>query len=186
MTAAELERLARELGLDVVGAAPASAYEETERHIRERRARGLFADMRFTMAQPEISCHPETLLEGARTVVSAALCYYGPAPPPGPGRGRLPRYTWLDAYAKLREQPDTRARRARNPRRDDVPLLLDAGACLDPRGVPSRPRRPGLRLRHLPGRLPLEPRRRAQTGRRGSPQRRRARRLPRRVARGVR
>ncbi len=43
MTAAELERLGEELGLDVVGAAPAAAYEETERLIRERRARGLFA-----------------------------------------------------------------------------------------------------------------------------------------------
>ena len=69
MTAAELDRLAEELELDVVGAAPASAYLETERHIRERWDRGLFADMRFTMAHPEVSCHPETLLEGARTVV---------------------------------------------------------------------------------------------------------------------
>ena len=106
MTASELERLALELGLDVVGAAPASAYEETERHIRERNARGLFADMRFTMAQPEISCHPETLLPGARTVVSAAYCYYAPEPPLEPGEGRLPRYTWSDAYAVLREALD--------------------------------------------------------------------------------
>jgi epoxyqueuosine reductase len=104
MTAAELERHAQELGLDVVGAAPASAYEETEQHIRERKARGLFADMRFTMAQPEVSCHPETLLPGARTVVSAAHCYYAPEPPAGPGEGRLPRYTWYDGYAVLREQ----------------------------------------------------------------------------------
>src|SRR5215471_19801382 len=65
MTAAELERHGQELGLDVVGAAPASAYEQTERHIRERKERGLFADMRFTMAHPEVSCHPETLLPGA-------------------------------------------------------------------------------------------------------------------------
>ena len=91
MTAAELERLAEELELDVVGAAPASAYEETERHIRERRARGLFADMRFTMAQPEVSCHPETLLEGARTVVSAAYCYYAQEPELEEGEGRLAR-----------------------------------------------------------------------------------------------
>ena len=62
MNAAELEQLADELGIDVVGAATAEPYEETERHIRDRRARGLFADMRFTMAQPEISCHPEQLL----------------------------------------------------------------------------------------------------------------------------
>src|SRR5438552_8380949 len=91
MTARELERLAAELGLDAVGAAPAEPYEETERHIRERRARGLFADMRFTMTQPEVSCHPETLLENARTVVSAALCYWEPGAEPGPGEGRLPR-----------------------------------------------------------------------------------------------
>ena len=75
MLASDLSKLADELGLDVVGAAPASAYADTERHIRERRERGLFADMRFTMARPEESCHPESLLEGARTVVSAALCY---------------------------------------------------------------------------------------------------------------
>jgi hypothetical protein len=93
MTAAELERLAQELGLDVVGAAPASAYDETERHIRERKARGLFADMRFTMAQPEVSCHPESLLARAATVISAAHCYYAPEPPLEPGEGRLPTAT---------------------------------------------------------------------------------------------
>ena len=76
MQAAELALLGAEVGLDVVGAAPVAPYEETERHIRERRERGLFADMRFTMARPEVSCHPETLLEGARSVVSAALCYW--------------------------------------------------------------------------------------------------------------
>jgi epoxyqueuosine reductase len=111
MTAAELERLAADLGLDVVGAAPAAPYEETERHIRERRARGLFADMRFTMARPEVSCHPERLFEGARTVVSAALCYYEPGPAPGAGEARLSRYTWRDAYAELRRSLDTLGRR---------------------------------------------------------------------------
>jgi epoxyqueuosine reductase len=110
MIAADLNRLAEGLGLDVVGAAPVAAYEETERHIRERRERGLFADMRFTMARPEQSCHPETLLEGARTVVSAALCYYAEAGEPPPGHGRLPRYTWRDAYAELREKLDALGR----------------------------------------------------------------------------
>ena len=104
MTSAELARLGEELGIDVVGAAAVRPYAETERAIRERRARGLFADMRFTMAQPEVSCHPETLLPEARTVVSAALCYYAPGPEPEPGEGRLPRYTWADHYAELREK----------------------------------------------------------------------------------
>ena len=40
MTAAELARRAEELGLDVVGAAPAEAYDETEQHIRERARAG--------------------------------------------------------------------------------------------------------------------------------------------------
>src|SRR5919197_20555 len=127
MTAAELERLAQELGLDVVGAAPASAYGETERHIHERKARGLFADMKFTMAQPEVSCHPETLLPGARTVVSAAYCYYAPEPPLRPGEGRLPRYTWSDGYAVLREALDRLGRELGG----DYRVLVDANQHVD-------------------------------------------------------
>ena len=127
MTAAELERHAQELGLDVVGATPASAYEETERHIRERKARGLFADMRFTMAQPEVSCHPEKLLPGARTVISAAHCYYAPERPLGPGEGRLPRYTWYDGYAVLRERLDELGRRLGGEYR----VLVDANQHVD-------------------------------------------------------
>jgi epoxyqueuosine reductase len=106
----ELERLADELGLDVVGAARAGPYAETKRLIGERRARGLFADMKFTMAQPDVSCHPERLLPDARTVVSAALCYYAPAPEAGAGEGRLARYTWSDHYAILREKLDALGR----------------------------------------------------------------------------
>ena len=111
MTAAELARAAEELGIDVIGAAPAEAYDETEQHILERRERGLFAGMKFTMARPEVSCHPELLLDGeARTVVSAALCYWADAPDPAPGEGRLPRYAWIDHYALLRERLDALGR----------------------------------------------------------------------------
>src|SRR4249919_2680805 len=111
VTTEELERIADELGIDVVGAAPAEGYEATERHIAERRARGLFADMRFTMARPEVSCHPELLLDDARTVVAAALCYFTEAPEPGPDEGRLPRYAWRDEYSVLRCRLDALGRR---------------------------------------------------------------------------
>jgi epoxyqueuosine reductase len=131
MTAAELERLAHELGLDVVGAAPAAAYEETEQHIRERKARGLFADMRFTMARPEVSCHPETLLPGARTVVSAAHCYYATEAPLAAGEGRLPRYTWYDGYGVLRERLETLGRRLGGEHR----VLVDANQHVDREGA---------------------------------------------------
>jgi epoxyqueuosine reductase len=110
VTAAELALLGAELGLDAVGAAPAGPYDETERHIRERKARGLFATMGFTTRRPEVSCHPEALLDGARTVVSAALCYWADAEPAA-GEGRLARYTWSDRYAELRERLDALGRR---------------------------------------------------------------------------
>ena len=126
-----LAELALEIGLDAVGAAPVAAYEETERHIRERREAGLFADMRFTMARPEISCHPESLLDGARTVISAALCYYAPGSELEPGQGTLPRYAWRDHYAELREMLDLLGRRLGGSYR----VLVDANQHVDRAGA---------------------------------------------------
>jgi epoxyqueuosine reductase len=128
---ADLERFAEELGIDVVGAAPAKPYTQTEEHIRERRERGLFADMRFTMARPEVSCHPEAALPGARTVVSAALCYYADETPLGKGQGRLPRYTWFHAYAQLREKLDALGRRLGGEYR----VLVDENDHVDREGA---------------------------------------------------
>jgi epoxyqueuosine reductase len=131
VTTAEVQRLAAELGLDAVGVARAEAYVETERHIRERRARGLFARMRFTMQRPEVSCHPERLLEGARSVVSAALCYYAPEPERPRGFGRLPRYTWRDHYAELRRKLDALGRELGGEYR----VLVDANQHVDREGA---------------------------------------------------
>ena len=85
------------------------------------------------MAQPEVSCHPETLLPGARTVVSAALCYYADGPELEPGEGRLPRYTWTDAYARLRERLDALGRRLGG----DYRVLVDANQHVDRRRRPA-------------------------------------------------
>src|SRR5207237_2227457 len=90
-------------------------------------ARGLFADLRFTISRPEESCHPERLLPNARTVVSAALCYYAPAADRAPAEGRLPRYTWHDAYAELREKLDALGRRLGGSYR----VLVDANQHVD-------------------------------------------------------
>jgi epoxyqueuosine reductase len=127
MTGAELMELAADLGIDAVGAIPVAPYDDTERHIRERRSRGLFADMRFTMARPEVSCHPELLLEGAKTVIAAALCYYREGPPPSADEGVLPRYTWRDEYAELRARLDAMGRRLGGSYR----VLVDENAHVD-------------------------------------------------------
>jgi epoxyqueuosine reductase len=127
VTTAEVIQLGEALGLDAVGVARAEAYEATERHIRDRRERGLFGRMRFTMAQPELSCHPERLVAGARSVVSAALCYWLPEPQRPVGHGRLPRYTWHDGYAELREKLDALGRELRAPYR----VVVDANQHVD-------------------------------------------------------
>jgi epoxyqueuosine reductase len=127
MTADDIRRLGEELGFDAVGVARAEAYAETERHIADRRERGLFAGMKFTMAQPERSCHPETLLPGARSVVSAAHCYWSDEVSLEPGQGRLARYAWADAYAGLRERLDELGRRLGGSYR----VLVDANQHVD-------------------------------------------------------
>ncbi|HZO97370.1 MAG TPA: tRNA epoxyqueuosine(34) reductase QueG [Gaiellaceae bacterium] len=127
MTTAEVLRACERLGLDAAGVARAEPYEETERHIRERRARGLFGGLRFTTARPEESCHPERLLPGARSVVSAALCYWAPEPERPPGRGRLPRYAWRDGYAELRRKLDALGAWLGAPYR----VLVDANQHVD-------------------------------------------------------
>src|SRR6266542_2143105 len=80
-----------------------------------------------TAAELERSYHPETLIENARTVVSAALCYWEPGREPKPGEGRLPRYTWTDKYAELREKLDELGRRIGGNYR----VLVDANQHVD-------------------------------------------------------
>jgi epoxyqueuosine reductase len=127
MRTSDVERLGAELGLDAVGVARAEPYEATERHIRERRERGLFGRLGFTTTRPEVSCHPELLLQDARSVVSAALCYWLPEPERPPGHGRLPRYAWHDGYAELREKLDALGRALGAPYR----VLVDANQHVD-------------------------------------------------------
>ena len=95
---------ALQIGIDACGVCRAEPYESTERVITERRAQGLFADMRFTMANTDRSCHPERLLRDARSVVAVARSYARPEPekPTDTPRGRLPRYTRRDEYEPLR------------------------------------------------------------------------------------
>ncbi|MFM9124420.1 MAG: epoxyqueuosine reductase [Actinomycetota bacterium] len=101
-TLAELQALVDADGI-VRGAAPAAPYDEAEAALADRVERGLWADMRFTAARPEVSCHPERAVRGAQTVVSAILPVWEPATerPAGPV-GRLPRYAWGDPYGVLR------------------------------------------------------------------------------------
>jgi epoxyqueuosine reductase len=105
LTAAVLAEADR-LGIAACGVCGAEPYVRAEQTILERRERGLFADMGFTMRRPDRSCHPESLLRNARSVVAAAHSYARPEPakPDDELRGRLPRYTRRDEYAVLRDR----------------------------------------------------------------------------------
>ena len=105
LTRALVER-ALASGIDACGICRAEPYTGTERAIEERSARGYFADMGFTMRRPDISCHPESALRDARSVVVAAHSYARPEPPKPDDRprGRMPRYARRDEYAVLRDR----------------------------------------------------------------------------------
>lgn len=107
VTTAVLQERALELGISSLGVCRAEAYVDTEADIIQRRSRGLFADLKFTMARPEVSCHPELAVDGATSVISIALSYWAPdAEHHGDERprGSIARYTRADAYASLLER----------------------------------------------------------------------------------
>lgn len=132
-TSALLER-ALELGIDECGVCEAVAYERAEQAIEERRARGLFADLKFTLSRTDASCHPERHLDGrAVSVVSAALCYWHPEPAAsedGGPRGRIARYTRFDAYEELRERLEQLARWLREAGHE-AEVLVDSNTHVD-------------------------------------------------------
>jgi epoxyqueuosine reductase len=98
----------------LLGVARAEPYAETERVIAERRARGLFGDLRFTLTNTPRSCHPERLVRGARSVIAAAMPLWRPAGArPDGATGRMPRYAWSDPYAPLRDRLNGLAERLR-------------------------------------------------------------------------
>src|SRR5204862_6706511 len=66
-------------------------------------------------------------VDGARSVGSAALCYWQPEAPLEPGKGRLARYTWHDGYADLREKLDLLGQRLGGSYR----VLVDANQHVD-------------------------------------------------------
>lgn len=132
LTTRTLLEWAIELGIDTVGVCAATAYDTTEQAIAERGARGLFADLKFTMARPDDSCHPERQVDRASSVVSAALSYWYPdaALEGDEPRGIVARYTRSDAYEALASRLETLAERIRE-RGFEARVLVDSNFHVD-------------------------------------------------------
>ena len=101
----------RAAGLHAVGVTTADVFEETRRHLLERRGRGLHGNMQFTYRNPERSTDPTRILPGARSLVVGAWSYRqsdADLPPADPAAeaerpvGRVARYARCDHYTSLR------------------------------------------------------------------------------------
>ena len=100
-----LAAVARESGLDAIGAAPAAEFVRARACIDDRIDRDLVNGMKFTFLRPERSTHPERLVDGARSVLVGALSYAHEEPiviDDGSVRARIARYAWRDHYADLK------------------------------------------------------------------------------------
>ena len=99
---AHLLAVARRAGLHHVGVADASPMHDVRVILEERKARGLHDTMAFTYRNPARSTDPSRTVEGARSLVVAAMPYGFDTPdsPDGP-HGRVARYARRDVYRLL-------------------------------------------------------------------------------------
>jgi epoxyqueuosine reductase len=98
----ELERLARELGFTRVGVTGVARTTRAE-YLRRWLDREWAGRMDYLHRHREVREEPARLLEGARSVIVAALNYYQPEPeaPDDQPRGRIARYAWGRDYHRV-------------------------------------------------------------------------------------
>ena len=135
------------LGFDLARITSADAFPETERIVGERIEQGLMDGLPwFTTERASVSCHPDALLPGARSIIALAMFYLTEQPEePGDGipRGRISRYAWGDDYHEIiKTRLQQFAVWLRDYGRDEVPgvetrLFVDTGRMVD-RAVAQR------------------------------------------------
>ncbi len=100
-----IKEYAYSLGFDIVRITSAEEFPEAERVIKERIAQGLMDGLPwFTAERAEISCHPDTLLPGASSIIALAMVYLSEQPDEredGVPRGRISRYAWGIDYHEI-------------------------------------------------------------------------------------
>ena len=100
-----VKECALELGFDLVGIASAEAFSEHESVTLQRIRAGLMDGLPwFTEARVRRGCDPQTLLPGARSIVTVGMSYYLHQEEPREGAsptGRVARYAWGDDYHKV-------------------------------------------------------------------------------------
>ncbi|HEU5226992.1 MAG TPA: tRNA epoxyqueuosine(34) reductase QueG [Ktedonobacteraceae bacterium] len=97
-----IKEYAYTLGFDTVRITSAEAFAEAEHIIKERIAQGLMDGLPwFTAERADVSCHPDTLLPEAQSIIALGMVYLTEQPDEaeiGTPRGRISRYAWGDDY----------------------------------------------------------------------------------------
>ncbi|MGA1077313.1 MAG: epoxyqueuosine reductase, partial [Ilumatobacteraceae bacterium] len=99
-------------GITAVGVAPAAVLERARSALLERREAGLADSMEFTYRDPERSTDPSRAVDGAVSLIVAAMPYAaGVEPAPvRPGWARVARDARADHYDELRSALRAEAR----------------------------------------------------------------------------
>ena len=98
-----VKALARDLGFDLCGVAPAAPDTEDRRRYDDWIARGRHGAMDYLARNGPARANPDAVLPGARSVVCCALLYHTDHPlsvdvAAEAGRGWVSRYGWGDDY----------------------------------------------------------------------------------------
>jgi epoxyqueuosine reductase len=137
-----VKEYAYSLGFDTARITTADAFEDEERVIKERIARGLMDGLPwFTTERAGVSCHPDALLPDARSIITLGMVYLTEEQPEdgesGP-RGRIARYAWGNDYhdsikPKLRQFAEWLNARACEEMGEGVEarLFVDTGRMVD-------------------------------------------------------
>jgi len=99
----KVRRRASQLGIDVIGFAAADEFEREREWLEQRASEGRASG--FEEEDVDLRCTPRRLLEGAQTLISAAIAYPSlrelAQPRDGRLRGRISSHSWGRDYHKV-------------------------------------------------------------------------------------
>ncbi len=98
---AEMKDRAREIGIDLVGVAPAEPFLRERQILEERIARGRGPNP-YEHPVVEERVYPERLLPGVKAIIACGIAYYHPDAP-RPPEDRIALRGWLSRYCRGRD-----------------------------------------------------------------------------------
>lgn len=96
----QIKKFAKQAGADLVGIAPAEFDKEGEKHLRKFIKNGRQGNMAY-LEEYKKRVDPESLLNGAKSVIVIAVNYYRETPEPKDGEGIIARYAYGRDYHKV-------------------------------------------------------------------------------------